>query len=65
MGNVGNFGIVALIIFIIIRLLIAIGLLYLVVSEIRKYKKRRVKKYGEIDKDVDGKDVDSSSDSRG
>ncbi len=61
----GDFGIVALIIFIIIRLLIAVGLLYLVVYEIRKYKKRRVKKYGEIDKDVDGKDVDGSSDSRG
>ena len=65
MGDVGNFGIVVLIIFIIIRLLIAVGLLYLVIYEIRKYKKRKVGKYEETDKDADGKDVDGSSGSRG
>jgi predicted membrane protein len=37
----GDFGYVVLIIFIIIRILIAAGLFYLIVVEIRRYKGRR------------------------
>ena len=60
----GNFGYVILVIFIIIRILIAAGLFYLIVVEIRRYKRRSVKEDKETNEDADGKDVDNSSDSR-
>ena len=37
----GDFGYVVLIIFIIIRILIAAGLFYLIIVEIRRYKGKR------------------------
>lgn len=61
----GDFGVVVLIIFVIIRLLIAVGLLYLVVYEVRKLrrpKKRKMRNYEETDKNGHGKDVGDSSD---
>jgi len=61
----GDSGLVVLIIFVIIRLLIAVGLLYLVVYEIRKSRKHYASKYKETAKDANGQDVDRSSDSRG
>ncbi len=61
----GDFGLVVLVIFIIIRILIAGGLFYLIVSEVRRYKKRRVKDTKETDEDVNGKGADGSSGSRG
>ncbi len=64
MGNFGNVGTIVLILFIIIRLLIAVGLLYLVIYEVRKYRQDRVKKRKETNKDADGKDVSGSSGSR-
>jgi hypothetical protein len=39
----GDFGYVALLIFIVIRVLIAAGLIYLVIVEIRRYKRKRIK----------------------
>jgi predicted membrane protein len=60
----GDFGVVVLIIFIIIRLMIAVGLLYLVVYEVRKLrasKKQKARNYEEADKDGHGKDVGGSS----
>jgi predicted membrane protein len=59
-----NFGYVVLIIFILIRVLIAAGLFYLIVAEVRRYKRRRVRKDREDNEDADGKDVDSSTSSR-
>ena len=63
-GKMGDFEIVVLVIFIIIRLLIAAGLLYLVICEVRRYRKSRAREHKEIDKDADGKDVGGSSGSR-
>ena len=60
----GNFGNVVLIIFLIARILIAAGLFYLIVAEVRRYKKRNVRKGREANEDVNGKDLDSSSGSR-
>ena len=68
----GDFGYVVMVIFIIIRILIAAGLFYLIVVEVRRYKRRRVKRdtlnversMEETDEDANGKDVDSSSGSR-
>lgn len=60
----GDLGVVVLIIFIIIRLMIAVGLLYLVVYEIRKLrrpKKQNVRNYEEAEKNGHGKDVGDSS----
>jgi len=60
-----SFGNAILIVFILIRLLIAAGLFYLVIVEVRKIKKRNVK--GEdkgVRKDADTKGTDGSLDSR-
>jgi len=57
----GNFGYVVLVIFIIIRILIAAGLFYLIIVEIRRYRKHRATEKKE---DANGKDVDSSPGSR-
>jgi predicted membrane protein len=66
----GDFGYVVLIIFIIIRILIAAGLLYLIVVEIRRYKKHSTKRDmldverstgEETDEDANGEDTGSSS----
>lgn len=51
-----SFGLVVLIIFIIIRVMIAAGLVYLIVYEVRKYKKSRsMKDEEEGDKDANTK----------
>ena len=60
----GDFGVVVLVIFIIIRVLIAAGIVYLIFYEVRGLRKRKDEKYKETKKDADGKDVDSSSGSR-
>jgi len=60
----GDFGIVVLIIFIIIRLLIAGGLVYLIVYEVRKLRrseKQKARNHKETDRDGHGKDVGGSS----
>lgn len=44
-----SFGLVVLIIFILIRVMIAVGLIYLIVYEVRKYKRSRKDKEGEED----------------
>lgn len=69
----GDFGYVVLIIFIIIRILIAAGLLYLIVVEIRRYKRHSSKRNTldverstgeETNEDANGKDVRDSHGSR-
>ena len=60
----GDSGVVVLVIFTIIRVLIAAGIVYLIFYEVRRLRKRRDERYKETQKDADGKDVDSSSDSR-
>ncbi len=57
-------GAIVLIIFIIARLMIAIGILYLIIYEIRrlrKPRKRKMKNHEETDKDGHGKNVGGSS----
>ncbi|MGQ9610908.1 MAG: hypothetical protein ACUVWN_16550 [bacterium] len=58
-----SFGLVVLIIFIFIRVMIAAGLVYLIVYEVRKYKKSRKDKEGEEDANTKeaGKHVNRSS----
>lgn len=58
-----SFGLVVLIIFILIRVMIAAGLVYLIVYEVRKYKKPRKDKEGEEDANTKeaGKHVNRSS----
>ncbi len=56
----GDLGYVVLIIFIIFRILIAVGVFYLVVVEIRKYKRRSSEKDRGTVENVDRKDIDSS-----
>ena len=63
-GKMGDFGYVILIIFIIIRILIAAGLLYLIVIEIRRYKRRSESKNKEAHENAGGKDADNSNGSR-
>lgn len=60
----GDFGYVVLIIFIIIRILIAVGLFYLIVVEIRRYKRHKVEEDKETNEDANGKDIDNSPGSR-
>ncbi len=50
-----SFGLVVLIIFIIIRIMIAAGLVYLIVYEVRKYKRSRALKDEEGDEDANTK----------
>ncbi len=62
-----NLGEVVLIIFVIARVLIAVGLFYLIIVEARRYRKgrpKRAKKDKEIKKDANGKDTDGSHGSR-
>ena len=58
----GDFGYLVLIVFVIIRVLIAAGLLYLIIAEVRRYKgkKRSVRKDDKANENADGKDTDSS-----
>ncbi len=60
----GDFGVVVLVIFIIIRVLIAAGIVYLIFYEVRGLRKRKDEKSKETKKDADGKDADSPSGSR-
>ena len=60
----GDLGIVVLIIFTVIRLLIAAGIVYLIFYEVRRSRKHKAEKYRETKEDADRKDVDSSSGSR-
>ena len=62
----GDFGYVVLIIFVVIRVLIAAGLLYLIIAEVRRYKIRSAgkRKDSRADEDANGKDADDSSGSR-
>jgi len=62
--RMGDFGYVVLIIFIIIRILIAVGLFYLIVVEIRRYKRHKVEEDKETNEDANGKDIDNSPGSR-
>jgi len=53
-----DFGYIVLAIFIIIRLLIAAGILYLIIAEVRRYGRRqRMKDADEGDKDADRKGI--------
>ena len=54
-----NFGYIVLIVFIIVRIMIAAGLLYLIISEVRRFKKRRGGGK-EGTEDANGKDLDRS-----
>lgn len=58
-----GFGYVVLVLFIVIRVLIAAGLLYLVIVELRKYKGHRVDNK-EVKKNTDGKRTGNSPNSR-
>ena len=62
-----DFGKVVLVIFIVIRVLIAAGLCYLIVVEARRFRKPRVKrkKDREATEDANGKGADDSYGSRG
>jgi predicted membrane protein len=60
----GDFGYVVLIIFIIIRILIAAGLFYLIVIEIRRYRRRSETRSKEANENAGGKDADDSNGSR-
>jgi len=64
-----SFGLVVLIIFIVIRVVIAAGLVYLIVYEVRRLKKQYGRRSDEevrkdVDAKTDGKHIDSSSSSR-
>ena len=56
----GDFGYVVLIIFVAIRILIAVGLFYLIVIEIRRYRRHSVRKDRETNADAGGEDADGS-----
>lgn len=60
----GKFGYVVMVIFILFRVLIAVGLLYLAVVEIRKSRGRRAEKNKEANRNADGKDIDRTYGSR-
>ena len=59
--KMGNLGTVLLILFIVIRALIAVGIGYLVFCEVRKSRKRGTEEFRETNKDANRKDVDNSS----
>ena len=64
-----SFGLVVLIIFIVIRVVIAAGLVYLIVYEVCRLKKQYGRRSDEevrkdVDAKTDGKHIDSSSSSR-
>lgn len=59
----GNFGLVVLILFIIIRIMIAGGLVYLIIYEARRYKRRSTERSEGISRDANGKEVRKHSDS--
>jgi len=63
-GKMGDFGYVILVIFIIIRMLIAAGLFYLIVVEIRRYRRRSETKNKEANENAGGEDADDSNGSR-
>lgn len=58
-----DFGQIVLVIFILIRVLIAVGLLYLIIYEIRRFRKNKVRK--EEDEDAhNGKDISRTDSNR-
>jgi hypothetical protein len=60
-SKMNNFGYVVLIIFILVRILIAAGLFYLIVAEVRRYRRRNVKRKSEETKEYgDRKNADDS-----
>ncbi|MBD3182271.1 hypothetical protein GF312_08265 [Candidatus Poribacteria bacterium] len=59
-----DFGYVVLIVFIAVRILIAAGLFYLIVSEVRRYKGRRSDRNRENKENGSTKDLENSSDGR-
>ena len=59
-----DFGYVVLVVFIIARVLIAVGLFYLVLYEVRKAKGSRPKKRKGTKEDANGEGSDSSSEGR-
>ncbi len=58
-----SFGLVVLIIFILIRVMIAAGLVYLIIYEVRKYRKSRKDREGDEDANTKetGKHVNHTS----
>jgi predicted membrane protein len=58
------FGQVVLVIFIVIRVMIAAGLIYLIYFEVRRVKRTRKKKEEDEDGKESGEHVDSSSRNR-
>jgi predicted membrane protein len=58
-----DFGQIVLVIFILIRILIAAGLLYLIIQEIRRHRKRKVREE-ESENATNGKDIDRTNRSR-
>jgi len=60
----GNFGKIVMVLFIMVRVLIIAGLIYLAVLEIRKAKKGRAEKNEEANRNADGKDIDRTPGSR-
>jgi hypothetical protein len=60
--KMGDFGVVVLIIFIAIRVLIALGIVYLIFYEVRRLRKPKVRgEDKETKRDANAKDADSSS----
>ena len=59
-----DFGYLVLVLFIVFRILIAAGLFYLIVIEIRRYKKRKPKEDEGANENATGEDVDRSDRSR-
>ena len=60
----GNFETIAMILFVVVRVPIVAGLIYLAVIEIRKTKGRRAKKREAGNGNANGKDIDRTSGSR-
>ena len=60
----GNFGTIVMVLFIVVRVLIVAGLVYLAVIEIRKTKERSAKRDRKDNIHTNGKDIDRTSGSR-
>ena len=63
-NKMDSFGLAILIIFIIIRVLIAVGLVYLIIFEVRRYGRTHIKKEESDDGKEAGKHPDGSPGSR-
>lgn len=60
----GNFGTIVMVLFVVARVLIVAGLIYLAVIEVRKTKGRRAKSDREDNIHANGKDIDRTPGNR-